>query len=145
MTIENSIDVFLRADNTLAAALGYVAAVVGPPAVAATPARIYWMKAPELATLPYLVYQLIDDTDRIISFSQKNTGQARYQFSIVSADRGGRTIQLLLRGLLRNKVGQLGTGGVTVDYVEPGILMERYEAETKRFVFITDYIIWFEY
>ena len=145
MTIDNSIDVFLRADSTLAVSLGYIAASVGPPVIAEVPARIYWIKALDLAVVPYLVYQMVDDTDLMISFSQKNTGQARFQFAVVSADRGGKTIQLRIRTLLRNYVGQLGTGGVTVVYVEPNMLMERFNADTNRFVFTVDYRLSYEY
>jgi hypothetical protein len=104
--------------------------------------RLYWMTAPEVTTVPYLVYSLVDDTDQVLWFDVQNTGQARVQFDVVQANKATAIIYQV-RTKLRNTHGTIG--GLSVQRIIPSMLRQRYNADTLRYVFSADYIFEFSY
>lgn len=108
--------------------------------------RLHWMQAPEESTLPYVVYQTIDDTDLPIHFGNTDTGQARVQFSVVGETKAAKDIMFRIRTLIRGKSGQIGgSSGPTISQTEYGLLREQFNPDTMRYVFLADYRIWFAY
>ena len=130
MTVENAIDTYLRADSTLCSYIG-----------GSTP-RIYWMQAPENATLPYLVYTKVSDPDDQ-QFFAKDTGRARIQFDIVSTTKASYVIDERLRTLMRGITGTMG--GLTVTLVSPINRRSRFNADTTRYVWSSDYEVMAQY
>jgi len=109
---------------------------VGTPTI--TTSRLYYMVAPEGATLPYIVYTMVSNTDSAEFFNSDDT-QARIQFDIVASSRASYAIDDRLRTLLRYHAGTLS--GLTVWTIEPANRRERYNPDTSRYVFSSDYII----
>lgn len=136
MTIQNAIDVYLRADSTL---MGYIGGIGAP---SKTVGRLYWMVAPEEATLPYVVYQKISDPDAQEFFSSDD-GQGRIQFSTVSETKSGYAIDERLRTLLRYASGTLG--GLSIWMIEPAGRGDDYNLDTKRYIWRSDYIVRCQY
>jgi len=138
MTIaQSAIDVYLRADSTL---MNYIGGV-GAPTL--TVGRLYYMIAPEDATLPYVVYTMVSNTDAQ-EFFEKDDTQARIQFDAVCgnsplAQLTGVAIDDRLRTLLRYHSGTLS--GLTAWMIKPANRRERYNPDTARYVFSSDYII----
>ena len=130
MTVENAIDTYLRADSTLCSYIG------------ASAPRIYWTQAPENATMPYLVYSKVSDPDDQ-QFFGKDTGRARIQFDIVSATKSSYLIDERLRTLMRGITGNMG--GLTVTLVSPINRRSRFNADTMRYVWSSDYEVQAQY
>jgi hypothetical protein len=137
MNIEAALDTYLRADTTLMAYLG------GAGAPTLTTGRLYWMQAPEGATLPYVVYTMVSDTDAIEFFGTQNAGQGRVQISAVSTSKTGKAIADRIRTLLRYSKGTIG--GLTTWTIEPVNRYDSFNADTSRYVFGSDYIWHAEY
>lgn len=127
MTVEQSLDTLLKADTALTAIVG---------------TRIYWIKAAQLITTPYLVYTIVSDTDAAFAFADTNTGTALVQFDIVGELPSAKTALYRVRTLLRN-VRTIGS--LTVKYVLPSQIREQYNADTNRYVFSIDMEITFAY
>ena len=130
MTVENAIDTYLRADSTLCSYIGGSAP------------RIYWMQAPENATLPYIVYTKVSDPDDQ-QFFAKDTGRARIQLDIVSTTKASYVIDERLRTLMRGITGTMG--GLTVTLVSPINRRSRFNADTNRYVWSSDYEVMAQY
>lgn len=137
MTIENALDSFLRADTTLMALIG------GGTAPTLTTARLYWLQAPEGASLPYVVFTMVSDTDVIEHFGKQDAGQGRAQFDVVGTSKGNKNIDARIRSLLRYKSGSVG--GLNCWTIEPAGKRETFNADTSRYVFTSDYIVHAEY
>ena len=137
MSIESSIDTYLRADSTLMTLLGGAV----PPTL--TTGRLYYLQAPEGASLPYAVYTMVSDTDVIEHFDKKNAGQGRVQIDVVASTKSGKAIEERIRTLLRYYHGTMDT--LTVWLSEPAGRRESYNADTNRYVFSADYILHVEY
>ena len=132
MTIENALDTYLRADATL---MGYLGGAVAPTL---TTGRLYYLQAPEGASLPYVVYTIVSDTDVIEFFGTQDAGQGRVQIDVVSTAKSGKAIELRIRSLLRYHSGT--TGGLATWTIEPVNRRESFNADTSRYVFSADYI-----
>jgi hypothetical protein len=138
MTIQEALDTYLRADSTL---MGYLG---GGGAPSLTTGRLYWITAPEGCSVPYVVFGKVDDVDQAVSFDKTDsTTFARYQFDVVSVSKASFAIEDRLRALLRYRSGS--TGGLTAHLIEPMGRRERYDQETKRFIWTSDYGIQCEY
>jgi len=109
---------------------------VGAPTLSV--GRLYYMMAPEGATLPYCVYTMVSNTDSQTFFSS-NDGQGRLQFDIVAETRAAYAIDERLRTLLRYHSGT--TGGLSCWMIEPANRRERFNPDTSRYVFSSDYIV----
>ena len=136
MSIQSAIDSYLRADTTLMSYLG------GAVAPTLTTGRLYYMVAPEGASLPYVVYTKVSDTDSQ-EFFAKDTGQGRLQFDVVSTTKGSYVIEERLRALLRYASGSIG--GLTTTIIYPVNRREKYNADTSRYVWSSDYIVSCQY
>ena len=151
MSIQSSIDSYLRADSTF---MNYIGGV-GAPTLSV--GRLYYMMAPEGATLPYCVYTMVSNTDSQTFFSS-NDGQGRLQFDIVAETRAAYAIDERLRTLLRYRSGPIGylvypstslypsttlfpNGGLLCWMIEPANRRERFNPDTLRYVFSSDYIV----
>ena len=128
MTVEQALDTALKADSTLNTALA---------------GRIYWLQATQTASTPYLVYFTVADTDQPEAFGDTNTGQARVQFDLVSANKADKTQMYNVRTLLRGKGGTIG--GLSVKHVFPSQIRERFDAGTMRYIFTLELEITFAY
>jgi len=104
--------------------------------------RLYYMTAHPEATLPYIVYMMVSNTDSAEFFSSDDT-QARIQFDVVGSSRASYAIDDRLRTLLRYHSGTLS--GLTVWTIEPANRRERYNPDTSRYVFSSDYIVRCQY
>ena len=131
-SVQSVIDTYLRADSTLMTYLG------GMGAPTLTIGRLYYMLAPEGATLPYVVYTMVSNEDTAEFFDSDDT-QARLQFDVVGSSRASYAIDDRLRTLLRYHSGTLS--GLAVWTIEPANRRERYNPDTSRYVFSSDYII----
>jgi|WetSurMetagenome_2_1015567.scaffolds.fasta_scaffold412870_3 hypothetical protein len=129
---QSAIDVYLRADSTL---MNYIGGVGAPTP---TVGRLYYMLAMECATLPYIVYTMVSNTDSQ-EFFEKDDTQARIQFDVVASSRASYAIDDRLRTLLRYHSGTIS--GLTAWMIEPANRRERYNPDTARYVFSSDYIV----
>jgi len=136
ISVQYAIDTYLRADSTLMTYLGGI----GAPTL--TVGRLYYLLAPEGATLPYCVYTMVSNNDSAEFFSSDDT-QARIQFDVVASSRASYAIDDRLRTLLRYHSGTLS--GLTVWTIEPANRRERYNPDTSRYVFSSDYIVRCQY
>jgi hypothetical protein len=127
MTIEQSLDTLLKADTALTTITGQ---------------RIYWIKADQLITFPYLVYTIVSDTDEQFAFADNDTGRALVQFDIVSETKAGKAALYRVRNLLRN-LRVIGT--LNVKTCLPSQIREQYNPDTNKFVFSIDMEITFSY
>jgi len=132
MSAQASIDTYLRADATL---MNYIGGI-GAPTL--TVGRLYYMVAPEEATLPYVVYTMVSNTDAQTFFDKDDT-QARIQFDVVATSRASYAIDDRLRTLLRGYSATLS--GLVCWMIEPANRREKYNSDTQRYVFSSDYII----
>ena len=137
MTIEQALDTYLRADATLMSLIG------GVTSPTLTTGRLYWLQAPEGASLPYVVFTMVSDTDVIEHFGTQDAGQGRAQFDIVGTARGNKNIEQRIRTLLRYAHGTIG--GLSMWTIEPMGRREKYNADTLRYVFSSDYLCHAEY
>jgi len=128
MTLENALDTYLKADTTLNTAVG---------------GRIYWMQALQTATMPYLVYTIIGDTDRQFAFGINDTGSAKVQFDVVGSTKVHKSIMYRVRTLMRGITGTYG--GIVIYSSFPSGLFEKYNPDTNRYVFTCTYDIEFNY
>jgi hypothetical protein len=136
-SVSQAIDVYLRADSTL---MNYIGGV-GTPTL--TVGRLYSMVAPEGASLPYIVYTTVSNPDTQEFFSSDDT-QARISFAVVcgnsaTAQLTAGNIEDRLRTLLRYHTGTLS--GLTVWLIEPAGKIPKYNPDTARYVFLSDYIV----
>lgn len=137
MTIDNALDAYLRADTTLMNLIG------GTGAPTLSVGRLYWMQAPEGATLPYVVFTMVSDTDQQEFFGVQNNSQGRAQFDVVGTSRADKQIAERIRTLLRYKSGSVG--GLNMYTIVPIDRRERFNADTMRYVFSADYEVHAEY
>lgn len=128
MTIENALDTYLKADVTLATLVS---------------TRIYWMKADQTATVPYVVYSNIGDTDAQYSFGDNDTGLAKIQFDVVSSDKAKKTAMYRIRTLMRGISGTCG--GITILHSLPAGISERFNNDTQKYIFTCTYDIAYHY
>jgi len=101
------------------------------------------MVAPEGCTLPYVVFTMVSDTDVIEHFGTPNAGQGRAQFDTVGTSRANKAIDERIRTLLRYASGTLG--GLSIWQIEPMGRRERFNSDTMRYVFSSDYLCHAEY
>lgn len=127
MTVEQSLDTALKANATLTAIVGQ---------------RIYWIKAEQLITVPYVVYTIVSDSDEQFAFGNTNTGHALVQFDVVGDQPSHKSALYAIRTLLRN-TKTIGT--LTVHSVLPSQIRERFDITTNRYVFSIDMFITFTY
>ena len=128
MTLEQAIDTALKADAQLSALVG---------------SNIFWLQATQGITAPYLVYQIIADTDQPLAFGKTNTGTARLQIDVVSSAKSGKAAIYRVREILRGKNGTIG--GLAIDAILPMQIRERFNEQTMRYVFSIDFDISFAY
>lgn len=140
MTIQQACDVYLRADSTL---MNYIGGIGAPTT---TVGRLYYMMAPEGATLPYVVYYMAGDTDVQEFLGNPDTGQGVVSFDVVTSETSrlnGLAIRDRIRALLRYQAGS--HGGLTMYHIAPKGLREVHNMDTKRCIFSSDYEVHAQY
>ena len=131
MTIENALDVFLKADNLLT---GYVGN------------RIYWMQAVQSTTMPYLVYQVITDSGDLFSFGNPSTSEAIIQLDFVGSKKSDKNAMLRVISMLRGFNGLMGgTGGVTIYSSFQSRASDTFNPDTNKYIFSVDFKIQYQY
>lgn len=126
MNVEQALDTALKADATLTGLVG---------------SRIYWMQAAQTATLPYVVYTNIEDSDNQLAFDLTNTGTARMSFSVVGSKPSDKAVMYRIRDLLRGKSGISTLSCISF----PAGYRETFNADTMRYVWTIDYDVEFSY
>jgi hypothetical protein len=103
--------------------------------------RLYQTNVLQTTTVPYLVFGNVFDDDEVLYFDCADTGTARYQFDLVAdkAKPSHRTYMDTLRTLLRNTSGSIG--GLNVQAILPLGIYERFNSDTQRYVWTTEYEI----
>jgi len=131
-SVQSVIDTYLRADSTL---MNYIGGIGAPTKDVG---KLYYMVAHPEAAPPYIVYTMVSNTDAQ-EFFGKDDSQARLQFDVVASSRASYAIDDRLRTLLRYYSGTLS--GLSVWTIEPANRRERYNPDTARYVFSSDYIV----
>jgi hypothetical protein len=68
--------------------------------------RVYWVKAPQKPTLPYMSYSVVSDPHDPHSFDKTSAGQARVQFNVYDDNKyRSDTIAKTIRNRLKRKTG----------------------------------------
>ena len=97
-TIEQALDVKLRANTT------WLATLTG---------GLHAYGAPDPATLPYGFYSVISDPTDEEAFDNTDSGTFRIQFDFITATKAGKSIALAARRILNHLSGSLDGIAVT--------------------------------
>lgn len=128
MIIEQAILTALLADATLSALVS---------------TRIYYVKAPQDATTPYVVFFKIS-SQRVASHDgASGLADARFQFSCFGTTyKSVKDMVAAIQGVLEGFTGTLGTGGVAVNGCYYENETDLYEPDNKLYHTAVDYRFW---